>query len=177
MFSYIRSNDAAGGSFDSCLSTLVATSCWRWTKTGLCTCVWLALGITWVVNVGPCRSCPWLRAVTWFVLVTFLLQMWAAYKYFTSLFPEEEVELDDSPKVRPASTQEISSLPITHFCADTAQDPDAICAICLSDYSDGESLRRLPCGHEFHVECCDAWLQRNKRCPLCVQPIDAVQCK
>ena len=41
------------------------------------------------------------------------------------------------------------------------------CTICLGDYEDDEQLRLLPCGHCFHAECVDAWLQINRICPMC----------
>ncbi|XP_034938218.1 uncharacterized protein [Chelonus insularis] len=46
---------------------------------------------------------------------------------------------------------------------------DAIekCTICLSEFEDLESVRRLPCMHLFHIDCVDQWLCTNKRCPIC----------
>ncbi|XP_066601984.1 uncharacterized protein [Prorops nasuta] len=46
---------------------------------------------------------------------------------------------------------------------------DAIekCTICLSEFEDCESVRRLPCMHLFHIDCVDQWLCTNKRCPIC----------
>ncbi|MCO5558703.1 hypothetical protein L7F22_012289 [Adiantum nelumboides] len=42
------------------------------------------------------------------------------------------------------------------------------CAICLEDYKQGERLRVLPCGHEFHVTCIDQWLTTQRCfCPVC----------
>eukprot|EP00747_Dinoflagellata_sp_TGD_P182497 gnl/TRDRNA2_/TRDRNA2_36772_c0_seq1.p1 gnl/TRDRNA2_/TRDRNA2_36772_c0~~gnl/TRDRNA2_/TRDRNA2_36772_c0_seq1.p1 ORF type:complete len:348 (+),score=48.70 gnl/TRDRNA2_/TRDRNA2_36772_c0_seq1:53-1045(+) len=44
------------------------------------------------------------------------------------------------------------------------------CAICLTDFADGEELRRLPCsgGHYFHPTCLRGWLERSHAsCPLC----------
>ena len=44
-----------------------------------------------------------------------------------------------------------------------------VCAICLSELSDGVRVRRLRCCHRFHVGCVDVWLQQRATCPLCVQ--------
>ena len=45
----------------------------------------------------------------------------------------------------------------------------ASCPICMEDYVEGDVLRCLPCNvtHEFHVACCDRWLESNSTCPLC----------
>ncbi|GAB2291656.1 hypothetical protein Dimus_025912 [Dionaea muscipula] len=42
------------------------------------------------------------------------------------------------------------------------------CAICLTEFSDGNLLRLLPqCGHVFHVDCIDKWLGCHSSCPSC----------
>ncbi|KAG0497724.1 hypothetical protein HPP92_002415 [Vanilla planifolia] len=42
------------------------------------------------------------------------------------------------------------------------------CAVCLAEFHAGELLRLLPaCGHAFHIECVDMWLQSSANCPLC----------
>jgi len=44
------------------------------------------------------------------------------------------------------------------------------CAICLTDFADGEELRRAPCagGHAFHPRCLQRWLDRSHAtCPVC----------
>ncbi|KAK1425000.1 hypothetical protein QVD17_20342 [Tagetes erecta] len=42
------------------------------------------------------------------------------------------------------------------------------CAVCLSEFQDGESVRLLPkCGHAFHLPCIDTWLRSHSNCPLC----------
>lgn len=41
------------------------------------------------------------------------------------------------------------------------------CSICTEDFVDGVMLRLLLCGHMFHPECIDPWLERRSRtCPL-----------
>jgi len=51
--------------------------------------------------------------------------------------------------------------------------PGAQCVICVEDLSEGESVRTLPCGHIYHQECIDLWLQRSRLCCLCKRPIDS----
>ena len=52
---------------------------------------------------------------------------------------------------------------------------DAMCAVCLCDFCEGDELRLLPCGHSFHLQCIDKWLHKSKlcekepTCPLCNQ--------
>jgi hypothetical protein len=48
------------------------------------------------------------------------------------------------------------------------------CAVCLSEFEDGEQGRALhKCGHTFHVDCIDTWFQSHSKCPLCRAPVQA----
>ncbi|WOK97647.1 RING-H2 finger protein ATL54-like [Canna indica] len=48
------------------------------------------------------------------------------------------------------------------------------CAVCLSEFRDGELVRLLPkCAHAFHVSCIDTWLRSHVNCPLCRAPVVA----
>ncbi|KAL2524675.1 Receptor-like proteiny region [Abeliophyllum distichum] len=48
------------------------------------------------------------------------------------------------------------------------------CVICLEDYRDGESLKILPCQHDFHVGCVNSWLTKwATSCPVCKHDIRA----
>ncbi|RWR89499.1 RING-H2 finger protein ATL79-like protein [Cinnamomum micranthum f. kanehirae] len=45
---------------------------------------------------------------------------------------------------------------------------EAECAICLSEFVDGEGVRVLPrCKHAFHGKCIEGWLASRLSCPTC----------
>lgn len=47
-------------------------------------------------------------------------------------------------------------------------DGDGTCAICLSEFEEGEEIRTLPeCLHSYHVPCIDMWLYSHSSCPMC----------
>merc|ERR1712129_445976 len=63
-----------------------------------------------------------------------------------------------------------------HTCTSVWAGPaGAECVICIQDLVDGDEVRTMPCGHTFHRECMDVWLQRSRFCPLCRRPIDGQQ--
>lgn len=39
------------------------------------------------------------------------------------------------------------------------------CSICYEN--DDEIIRKLSCGHEFHLNCIDTWLSTRRICPYC----------
>lgn len=66
----------------------------------------------------------------------------------------------------------IASLPVFAFSAKTHPDP-VECAVCLSEFEDGETGRVLPrCNHSFHIDCIDMWFQSHSTCPLCRALVD-----
>ncbi|GKU95983.1 hypothetical protein SLEP1_g9269 [Rubroshorea leprosula] len=70
----------------------------------------------------------------------------------------------------PAPNDVVESLPIKIYAKSHKLQTDeaAQCYICLVEYEDGDSLRILPCNHEFHKSCIDKWLKEIHRvCPLC----------
>lgn len=42
------------------------------------------------------------------------------------------------------------------------------CVICLEEFRQGQEIRVVSCGHEFHLKCVDPWLLTNYTCPLCM---------
>lgn len=45
------------------------------------------------------------------------------------------------------------------------------CVVCLESFEAQEELRVLPCFHRYHRACIDAWLARNRHCPICKHDI------
>lgn len=45
------------------------------------------------------------------------------------------------------------------------------CTICLDNFQENETIRTLPCAHQFHKDCVDRWLENNPLCPICKRSI------
>jgi len=73
-----------------------------------------------------------------------------------------EHNMPSSETATGAATQ-TQSLPLTT----EEEEEEECCAVCLVEYEDGDEVRHLPCGHEFHVECIDSWLENHTSCPTC----------
>jgi hypothetical protein len=41
-----------------------------------------------------------------------------------------------------------------------------VCPICLSSLEAGDSLGKLPCQHDFHLQCINTWLRTGTCCPM-----------
>lgn len=69
----------------------------------------------------------------------------------------------------------IQHLPITQYTDENFQSKKvpSECDICMNDFVNGDSIRYLPCMHQYHVHCVDNWLMRSLTCPSCCEPVDA----
>ena len=41
------------------------------------------------------------------------------------------------------------------------------CTICRERFQSNSIIRKLQCGHIFHIGCVDQWFENNVRCPVC----------
>jgi hypothetical protein len=41
------------------------------------------------------------------------------------------------------------------------------CTICRERFQSNSIIRKLQCGHIFHIGCIDQWFENNVRCPVC----------
>lgn len=74
---------------------------------------------------------------------------------------------------QPATELDLLFIPTRKFVNGMYPAEDALCAICCMEYTEGETLRILPCSHHFHQSCVDQWLMQKNTCPFCIQRIDA----
>ncbi|XP_062331942.1 E3 ubiquitin-protein ligase RLIM [Osmerus eperlanus] len=71
---------------------------------------------------------------------------------------------DDEDQPRGLTKEQIDNLSTRNF-----GESDALktCSVCITEYTEGNKLRKLPCSHEYHVHCIDRWLSENSTCPIC----------
>ena len=77
--------------------------------------------------------------------------------YYNPMFNQEyeDVEVDTTLKRLNSS----SNLQIS-------KDID-FCSICQDTIDKDVIVRKMICGHKFHQECVDKWLENNANCPIC----------
>jgi hypothetical protein len=47
------------------------------------------------------------------------------------------------------------------------------CSICIEQVNDKEIVKRLPkCGHLYHADCIDSWINTHSECPVCRKNIN-----
>jgi len=69
-------------------------------------------------------------------------------------------------KPPPASKKVVSQLP-TITATPSMQVQGLKCPVCLAEFEEGESVKKLPCEHCFHPKCILTWLEKTNSCPLC----------
>lgn len=47
------------------------------------------------------------------------------------------------------------------------QSDSSSCTICMCDFEEGEIIKSVKCGHNFHSECLKQWIMREPNCPCC----------
>ncbi|XP_054648374.1 E3 ubiquitin-protein ligase RLIM [Dunckerocampus dactyliophorus] len=71
---------------------------------------------------------------------------------------------EDEDQPQGLTKEQIDNLAMRNF-----GESDALktCSVCITEYAEGNKLRKLPCSHEYHVHCIDRWLSENSTCPIC----------
>ncbi|KAJ0240000.1 RING-H2 finger protein ATL28 [Hirschfeldia incana] len=67
----------------------------------------------------------------------------------------------------------IKSFPVFPYSSATMKNQCTECAICLSEFSDEDTVRLITiCRHGFHSRCIDLWFRSHKTCPVCRCELD-----
>lgn len=152
-----------------------STPAWRFSRTvSLAIYGWLVLGVVWLIHSGPCSgSCPGLRPLTAAIVFLSGARALVAVSIFRSLFRRVRPLEEPTRRPRAATPEEVAALPVIRLGRGGAAAAEASCscAVCLSDFAEGDLLRKLPCKHHFHRHCVDAWLSRCDKCPLCMHQV------
>jgi len=66
------------------------------------------------------------------------------------------------------TSAEILAIPIELYSnSGSVENKPNMCSLCIKSFKGKEELRRLRCGHRFHVNCIDDWLKQLAACPDC----------
>ncbi|XP_010446920.1 PREDICTED: probable E3 ubiquitin-protein ligase ATL45 [Camelina sativa] len=77
----------------------------------------------------------------------------------------------------PKSTYTASTEDLPCSSGGDGDDSSTECAICITEFAEGEEIRILPlCKHAFHVACIDKWLTSRSSCPSCRRILVPVKC-
>jgi len=109
------------------------------------------------------------------LVVPFIAFGYLGYKYPEYVFPSSQTLQSQAAEraranQKPASKEQIDRLVSKVYDSATtfADHHDSSCAICMDAYTQGQTLRFLPCEHHYHAICVDEWLStRSATCPLC----------
>lgn len=117
------------------------------------------------------------RTSVLFVSVTFIVLMiislaWLVF-YYVQRFRYIHAKDRLSKRLGNAAKKALSKIPTKNLkLEDKEMQSDCeCCAICIEPYKLCETLRILPCGHEFHKSCIDPWLLEHRTCPMCKMDI------
>lgn len=180
----VRKIRRTGGDLEHKMKSITSSHAWRCSKVvSLALYGWFILGVVWWIHSSSCDTCPGIVTLSAGVMLLSVARAAVAMGAFVVLFPchDDDFQLQpaDSPpprKVESASRRQINALEVVYYPRrrSTSGDDEVgeSCAVCLADFGGGDVMRRLPCRHRFHMACIDKWLHRNKRCPLCMHPID-----
>ncbi|KAK6141221.1 hypothetical protein DH2020_025018 [Rehmannia glutinosa] len=118
---------------------------------------------------GECCIISFADETAWTVLVISFISVLAVISLIATIFftfnrwrnrKETRAVMDDKA---------VDILPsITFGSVNLISHIGETCAICLEDYKHGESLKVLPCQHDFHASCVKSWLTKWATfCPVC----------
>ncbi|KAF3327895.1 E3 ubiquitin-protein ligase RING1-like protein [Carex littledalei] len=90
-------------------------------------------------------------------------------QFFSTLFHSSDLQMPGLAMDEPAFNASIQSLKVIKSIEDEKSEEE--CSICLEKLFNKENkdavMKETPCGHRYHGECIDKWLETHSSCPLC----------
>ncbi|XP_043712535.1 receptor homology region, transmembrane domain- and RING domain-containing protein 1 [Telopea speciosissima] len=109
----------------------------------------------------------WTVLVISFISLTVIVSVLATFFFTRNQRVYRQGTYQRSPSIDSKIVEDLPSFTFYSACSSDCR-MGVTCAICLEDYRDGETLRVLPCRHEFHTNCVDSWLTKwGTVCPVC----------
>ena len=82
-------------------------------------------------------------------------------------------EQQNQQQNKKASKESVKKLPVLKIeqkhCkkGENGQNEAPTCAVCCDNIQIGKKGMFMPCGHIYHQDCLEPWLQTNNTCPVC----------
>jgi len=129
----------------------------------------------WLIYSGTCIHSKVLRVYVIITIMVFYIQLtWPIILMFflCICLPCVWIIVRAFRKPRTAIRSTVKKLKTRKWTkeevGDLESDKEKTCVICYLDYEVDEVIKTLPCGHEYHADCVDRWLQKhNRTCPTC----------
>ncbi|ENN75922.1 hypothetical protein YQE_07532, partial [Dendroctonus ponderosae] len=123
------------------------------------------------LRILPCRTSVLFVSITFIVLMIISLT-WLVF-YYVQRFRYIRTKDKLTRKLGNAAKKALSKIPTKTIKMDDkeVQGDGECCAVCIEPYKLSETLRILPCRHEFHKNCIDPWLLDHRTCPMCKMDI------
>ncbi|XP_043064172.1 protein goliath isoform X2 [Drosophila ficusphila] len=112
------------------------------------------------------------RTSVLFVSISFIVLMiislvWLIF-YYVQRFRYMQAKDQQSRNLCSVTKKAIMKIPTKTGKSSDEKDLDSdCCAICIEAYKPTDTIRILPCKHEFHKNCIDPWLIEHRTCPMC----------
>ena len=95
----------------------------------------------------------------------FLLELFFHVQFVTTWIKTSTKEIGATSQYLNLIEEIIPAIPYT---GEKFRQESGECSVCLSEFREGKSVRKLKCNHIFHKGCVDKWLQQYyATCPLC----------
>ncbi|KAE8725347.1 RING-H2 finger protein ATL79 [Hibiscus syriacus] len=80
----------------------------------------------------------------------------------------QELDQQRKPVAEAAAARLVATPTVVYSTGMKLAGEEAECAICLSEFVEGEGIQVLAkCNHGFHVKCIQQWLSSHSSCPTC----------